>query len=57
METYTGPWIPIEIVWDGGTPPTGGTFNLAAFLPMPPWDGPPLPSFIGLFWPWVTTPT
>lgn len=25
--------------------------NLAALLPMFPWEGPPLPRFLGLFWP------
>jgi hypothetical protein len=54
--TYTGPWIPITITWDTGAATGGGSLDLSGLLPMPPWDGPPLPSFIGLFWPWVTTP-
>lgn len=32
-------------------------FNLAEFeledwLPVMPWAGPPLPRFLGIFWPW-----
>jgi len=23
------------------------------FLPMPPWDGPPLPKLLGIYWPWI----
>ena len=48
---YTGPWIPITITWDGGTP-NAGSIDLSGLLPMPPWDGPPLPTFLGIYWPW-----
>jgi len=27
--------------------------DIADFLPMLPWEGLPLPRFLGLFWPWV----
>lgn len=26
-------------------------FNLFDLLPMPPWEGPPLPRFLGIRWP------
>lgn len=26
-------------------------FNIADLLPMPPWEGPPLPRFLGILWP------
>lgn len=26
--------------------------SLEEFLPMPPWEGPPLPRFLRIFWPW-----
>lgn len=26
---------------------------LADLLPMPPWQGPPLPRFLGIAWPWL----
>ena len=26
-------------------------FNIADFLPMPPWEGPPLPRFLEIYWP------
>jgi len=25
------------------------------FLPMPPWEGPPLPRFLNILWPWIKT--
>jgi len=28
-------------------------FNIADFLPQPPWLGPPLPRFLGIAWPWL----
>lgn len=28
-------------------------FNIADLLPMLPWEGPPLPRFLGLVWPWL----
>lgn len=28
-------------------------FNIADFLPMLPWEGPPLPRFLGISWPWL----
>jgi len=27
--------------------------GLRGLLPMLPWEGPPLPRFLGLFWPWT----
>jgi len=34
--------------------------DFSLFLPMLPWEGPPLPRFLGLSWPWAgqaaTTP-
>jgi hypothetical protein len=27
--------------------------NIADFLPCFPWEGPPLPRFLGIFWPWL----
>lgn len=27
--------------------------NIADFLPMFPWEGPPLPRFLGILWPWT----
>lgn len=27
--------------------------GLADLLPMPPWQGPPLPRFLGILWPWL----
>jgi len=26
-------------------------FNIADLLPMLPWEGPPLPRFLGIYWP------
>lgn len=26
--------------------------QLTDWLPMLPWEGPPLPRFLGIFWPW-----
>lgn len=31
----------------------GTPFNIADFLPMFPWEGPPLPRFLGIVWPWL----
>lgn len=28
-------------------------FNIADFLPQPPWLGPPLPRFLSIAWPWL----
>lgn len=28
-------------------------FNIADFLPLFPWEGPPLPRFLRFFWPWL----
>lgn len=30
-----------------------GQFNIADLLPMPPDQGPPLPRFLQIFWPWL----
>jgi hypothetical protein len=27
--------------------------NIADLLPCFPWEGPPLPRFLGIFWPWL----
>lgn len=32
---------------------TQSPFNIADFLPPPPWEGPPLPRFLQIFWPWL----
>jgi len=32
-------------------------FELEDYLPMPPKMGPPLPRFLGIFWPWYKPPT
>ena len=32
------------------------TFNLENWLPQEPWQGPPLPAFLGIYWPWYTPP-
>lgn len=29
-------------------------FKLEDWLPMMPMDGPPLPRFLGIYWPWVS---
>jgi hypothetical protein len=29
---------------------------LEALRPMAPWEGPPLPFFMGIFWPWLKAP-
>ncbi|MBA7664591.1 hypothetical protein ES703_72652 [subsurface metagenome] len=31
--------------------------NIADLLPMFPWEGPPLPRFLGIFWPRLQQPT
>ncbi len=31
-------------------------FNIADWLPMPPWEGPPLPRFLGIYWPQLQQP-
>ncbi len=28
--------------------------DLGSWLPMPPWDGPPFPRLLGIYWPWNT---
>ena len=30
-----------------------GQFSFSDLLPLPPWEGLPLPRFMGAFWPWV----
>lgn len=30
---------------------------LESLRPMFPWEGPPLPFFLGLFWPWTQSPS
>lgn len=32
-------------------------YKLEEWLPQEPWQGPPLPEFLDIFWPWYTPPT
>ena len=31
----------------------GNPSNIISLLPMPPWQGPPLPRFLNIRWPWL----
>ena len=31
-------------------------FNIQDLLPQEPWEGPPLPEFLNIYWPWHTAP-
>ena len=30
----------------------GGFVNIQDWLPLPPWEGLPLPAFLSIYWPW-----
>lgn len=38
--------------WSSGRVSEGNGMQFENFLPMLPWDGPPLPRLLGIYWPW-----